>query len=466
MGDGKMNWIRGCIVGFILLVVPGIIHADLKDVLLRFQPYVSIQEEYTSNINLTPKNAKDDYMTTTYVGLRYSSTLQRPEATRELQPVLAGEKYGINLDGRVGFVYYAKGGASNYLSLLGNLNTWYSFSNRLTFRLSDNLMRSDESRVPENSGAPQPVYISGTFINLTDLYLAGTQRERSVWLSNIVSPSVEYKFSKDGTVTLNYSNTLYNNPSSLSENSQGNSVNTRLDYAFNIRNVISLDYGYMIAQFDKSPDFTGHTAHGRYTYRFSPQTAVFGDYQFLSREFDSPGIDYYVNTPSVGIDHLFSPTLSGKVQLGYFWESPKSGKSFSGPTANIILTQRTEKTTYTLVGQGGFQETYFTAENLGPTQYYRAVGTVTYRLMEKMTTSLSGTAEWDRSRASGIKGTGTLANSDLKDTLWTVNGNVSYALLKWLNLSLMLTYKEGHSNVSTRDYNEFRGMVGVEARYL
>ncbi len=467
MREGKMNWIGGCMAGLLLWAIPGTLLADLKDILLQFQPYVSIQEEYTSNVNLTPKNAKDDYITTLYAGLRYSSTQRRPEFGRELQPVPTEfQKYGIDLDGRAGFVYYEKGRASNYLSLLGNLNTWYRYSNRLTFRLSDNLTRSDESRVPENAGGPVPVYISGTFVNLTDLYLAGTQRERSVWLANIVSPSLEYKFSKEGTVSLIYTNDLYNNQSSLSENSQGNFIKTRLDYAFNIRNAISLDYGYMIAQFDKSPDFTGHTTHGRYTYRFSPQTAVFGDYEFLIREVDSPGVDYYVNTPSVGIDHLFSPTLSGKARVGYFWYSPDSGKSYSGPVLDIILAQRTEKTTYTLTVQGGFTETYFTAENLGPTQYYRAIGTITHRLVEKMTASLSGTAEWDRSRAGGAKGTGTLANADLKDTIWTVNGSVAYPLLKWLNLSLILTYKQDHSNVSARDYNEFRGLVRVEARYL
>ena len=38
-------------------------------------------------------------------------------------------------------------------------------------------------------------------------------------------------------------------------------------------------------------------------------------------------------------------------------------------------------------------------------------------------------------------------------------------MLRWLNLSLSLTYRADDSNVPNKDYNEFRGMIRAEAIY-
>ena len=454
----------------IMTGIPGIVQADLRDILLKFQPYLGVQEEYTNNVNLAPQNKKSDFITTVYGGIRYS-TLPKSETTAQVrQTPTEGEKYGIDLMAQAGFVYYAKGGADNYLSLAGALNSWYTWDNRLTFRLTDYLLRSDESREPLYPGALPPQYISGTFIDLTGLYLPGTQRIRSIWIRNIVSPSVEYKFSKEGAVSLTYVNNIYNNQSSLSQDSQENSINGKIAYWFNIRNGVSLEYIYTIGDFTSLPsgltgtqDFTNQTAHGRYTYRFNPKTSIFGDYVFSKADFDPPGIDYYVNSPSLGIHHLFSPTLSGQAQFGYFWQSPARGEGLSGPVLNINLTQSGEKTTYRLFLMGGYQLDYFTAQNLGLTQYYTIGGTVTYRFTQKATAGLSGNVMWEKSKAAPNVA---LSNAYRKDTLWAINGNVSYALLKWLNFSLNLSYTEDHSNIPAGDYTEFRGLIKAEASYF
>ena len=89
------------------------------------------------------------------------------------------------------------------------------------------------------------------------------------------------------------------------------------------RNGVSLEYGLTLGNFQGSPDLVGHMATGRYTYRFNPRTSIFGEYTQLWRNFDNPGIDYAVYRPSVGIEHAFSPTLSARVQLGYYRADPK-----------------------------------------------------------------------------------------------------------------------------------------------
>jgi len=51
------------------------------------------------------------------------------------------------------------------------------------------------------------------------------------------------------------------------------------------------------------------------------------------------------------------------------------------------------------------------------------------------------------------------------DQIWGVGGNASYQILRWLNLSLDLSHRENRSNISDRDYSEYRGMLRATATY-
>jgi len=96
----------------------------------------------------------------------------------------------------------------------------------------------------------RPIYGSGTIVDLTGQYLAGTQRQREIYLRNVFSPSVEYEFTKDGwwvlaTPTIStrirviFPKIVVRTPSI-----QG------LPTGFNIRNGVTLEYGYQIGNFD------------------------------------------------------------------------------------------------------------------------------------------------------------------------------------------------------------------------
>src|SRR4030067_2598916 len=129
----------------LLLWIPSIAHAELVDLFKYFQPYVSAQEEYNSNIDLAPTNRREDYITTISPGLRFS-TLPRAEVTRGQQAPTAEQKFGMDLDFNAGFVFYARVEDNNFTSLNGRLNTWYLFNPKLSFRVRDYLIRSDEIR--------------------------------------------------------------------------------------------------------------------------------------------------------------------------------------------------------------------------------------------------------------------------------------------------------------------------------
>jgi hypothetical protein len=428
-------------LALLIIEIPSIVHADFEGFLSKFQPSIAVQEEYNSNIDLTPRNGREDYITTVYPGLRFS-TSPRSITTGQKAPTTAEENYGIDLDYRPGFVFYAKEHDNNYISHAGTLNTWYTFDRRLTFRVRDYLIRSDELRETDYSATATQ-----------GQYLLSTQNKRVVYIRNVAEPSVEYQFGREDRISINYRNNIYKVQSDQFEDSREDYIDPKLTYWFNIRNGISLEYALDLGNFQRSPDMVGHMGVGRYTYRFNPRTSIFGEYTFLRRDFDPPGVDYDVHRPSLGIEHAFSPTLSARIQAGYFWQIPVTGSTKGGLYLDMNLTQRAEKTTYTLSLQGGYTEDYFTAQNLGFTKYYRGIGTITHRLLERMTVGLSGSLE----RAA--------FSSDRKDWTWGINGNASYTVLKWLTLSLEASHRENNSNIDNLDYSEYRGIFRVTASF-
>ncbi len=393
---------------------------------IKIQPYITVQEEYNDNINLTAKEQKADFIHTLFPGISFSN----PKATT-----------GIDFDYRLGLVFYSSATDNNYISHNGKLNTWMGLGPMWTLRLKEDFLRSEEPREGDYS-----LPTSGT----QSVY--STNRARAVFLRNVLEPSVDYQFGKENRFTLGYRNNLYRTQSRLAQDSQENMFKTSLIYWVNVKNGLMLDYSYSRGEFENSPTLRSQSAKVRYSYRLNPKTTYYGEYAFLRNDFDSPGINYVVHNPGLGIDHAFNPALSGNVQVGYFWKNSDNGTT-NGYTYQAGLTQRDSKTVYTLSIQGGYTEDYFTAENLGFVRFHRAIGKMTHRVRERTTLDVSGSlerAEFDPNRT---------------DWIWGLSGNVSYQPLKWLTLFLEISHREDNSNVESFSYIENRALFKLTATY-
>jgi hypothetical protein len=232
-----------------------------------------------------------------------------------------------------------------------------------------------------------------------------------------------------------------------------NTINPKLTYWFDIHNGVSLDYYFTYSTYQRSPDQFTHGVTPRYTYRFDPRTSIFGEFRFEYQDFKSPGVDYNVYNPSLGIQYQFSPTLSGTAQVGYFLQIPTQGGKTQGPSFNLGLTKSTEKTTYNLSFVGGYTEDYITAQNLGFTRTYTLYGTVNHKLTPRMSVGLTGSVARQEYR------------SDTKDWVWGIWGNASYLILKWLTGSLQASYEETHSNIKIESYRDIRGSLKLTANF-
>jgi len=436
---GLLNWI---LLAVFCIGIPSFVHADISDILLNFYPYITAQEEYSTNIFLSPNQSKlDDYITTVTPGLAFRT--------------LKAGAYWIDLDVNGGYNYYAKNHDFSYWSAFGRLDTWYALTPALTFRLRDSLVRSDAVR--ENLYDSNSLYnAEGQYIGdtLPDQYLSSTIRGvQAIYVRNVVEPSLEYRFGRENLASLRYRNNIYRNQDdTLYEDSTENTINPLVNYWFDINNGITVEYILTFGQFQRSPNLIGHEIRDRYTYRFNPKLSVFGEYIFIRDDFERPGVDYDIHNPSLGIEYKFSPTLIGTLQGGYFWNLGADDSESRGPSFLVSLTQRGQKTSYSLIGEGGYTQDYFTAENLGYEKYYRAYGTINHRLTQRLSAQLTGSIDrvWYPNDPNNRKD-------------WISDGrvSVSYELFRWLTLTLEGRYRECRSTTESFDYTEYAGIFRI-----
>jgi len=434
----RIGWVNWTLLTLFLIGIPSFVHADISDILLKFHPYITAQEEYSNNIFLSQNSTKiDDWITTVSPGLRFST--------------LRAGTYGIDLDVVGAYTYYAKNHGFNYWSPSGRLNAWYAVTPKLTFRVRDYLVRSDAARETqyENQYNAEGQYIGDT---QPDQYLLSTERGvHAVYLRNVVEPSVEYRFGRENLASLLFRNNIYRNKNALFEDSTENTINPLLNYWLDIRNGITLEYLLTFGHFQVSDDLVGHQARGRYTYRFDPKLSLFGEYTFIRDDFERPSVDYDVHNPSMGIDYKFSPTLTGTLQGGYFWQLSADDSRSRGPFFHVGLVQTAQKTSYALFVDGGYSRDYFTAENLGFEKYYRGYATINHQLTQKMGVRVTGSIERPK------------YSDGRKDWISDARVSASYVLFRWLTVALEGGHREARSNVDGLDYSEYSGIFRITA---
>jgi hypothetical protein len=413
-----------------MLVPPAVKGATLPS---QFHTSLGVKEEYTDNVRLSSQDKKSDYITTIQPRIKYSN---------------ADKVSGIDLDYLLGLVFYGRDSDFNYISHDAQLQAKYLTAGHLNFFFRDSFIRSNEPRERE------------FFTSAEDnKFVLATTEDRQVYWRNVAAPTVEYQFGSENRLGLNYRNNLYRTDSTDSEDSQENYINPYLSYWFNQQNGISLDYGYTDGSFETDPDLTGHSIHARYTNRISGRYSIYAEHTFLRRSYASPGIDYDVNEPALGVTMNLSSNMTALIQVGYYWMDPAAGPQKSGVSYKGEIRSTDPRVTYQVSLQGGYREDLFTSDNLGFTQYHRLTGSLTHHLDRRTSVGLLGNIE----RADYINRTDHA--SDVRDTIWGVRATASHMVLRWLTIAFEASHREDNSDDPAAEYTENSVMFKIDANF-
>lgn len=452
MAHKKMDWSKALTFILFLFSFPAVAFADWEDILAKFRPRITVQEQYIDNLFYTNTDRVSDYITTISPGLTFSAT-----ENKEI-------KYGLDLDYAPGFVSYAHNSQLNYVSQAGTLNTFYTFGQHLTLRARDYFNRSDNPLLsstafqPTGAGVYSPGMLgtggySPGILGAGGYYL-GTNQTRTVYTQNIFEPSLTYQFGPEDRFEFIFQETDFFDPDPTIGNFHLDTFTPRLTYWFNIHNGIILEYRFLNANYQLSPDSIDQRGRARYTYRFTPQTSIFGEYIFDAVNYEYPGVSYYVQNPSIGITHAFTPTLSGRAQVGYFFQT-QAGNTSSSPTFDSGISLRTVQTTFDLAFRGGYMYAIgITPQTAGFTKYYQGMGTIRQQLATRLSVGIVGSLG---------RYEFTAQPSNQIDWIWQVQGFLSYQLLRWLTASFTISHLEDNSNLDSASYKVNTAMIRLTA---
>jgi hypothetical protein len=422
---------------FLVLLLPT---SGLAQVTERtFTPRISVDETYDDNIELTKNDKKSDWITTVSPGFNFAVNSQH---TR------------LRLDVSGGRSFYLDHSSRDATRLDTTLSLDQKVSSRLSVLASDTFARTEDQITLENGA-------------ITDV-----SREREIHYHNTGEAGLSYQFGPENRVNFGYRNYLYWSESDLEEDSLGNEGFFTLTNWFGPRFGTELAGSVLRATFEQSNAFTGvphedfynYTGAATVNYRWHPSRRVYVRYQILDHRPDETSVetgtfDYRVHQGTLGTSLAFGPHTTLDVGAGYFFQDVDSGEDRDGPVANVLLSTRRERLTLRLGGNGGYDESYFTSENLGFAKYWEAVGAVEYQLTAPLAVLASGSYRWEKYYDT------TGAGEDRTDKTWLATAGFRYAFLRYLTLSLDGTHTERSSDVREEEFTDNRATLRLTWAY-
>ncbi len=416
---------------------------------LELTPSLSISEEYDDNLFLDSTDEKSDYLTMASPGFSFSLVSQNIELGLEYVPT---------------FVEYADKNEYDTVRHSGTLTFGQDLTEYLRLDVTDTWLRSEEPLETVEE-------------------VEGERRTRNTYERNTGSASLRYVFGMENALTIGYRHSLLENEENQDDDVDDGRIQNpfvTVTYHFNVKNQIELDYGFTRADFwrDDVPqdgvltgdDYTGHSAGIRYIYSFTPHTTGSLGYSLATRNFDvfvlddtTENQDYKVHEGSIGFEHAFAPDLSLSAGAGYFSQDYVNASETSpdeprhdetGYTYNAMLNKQFERGSFSIGGNGGWDEAYLEAERRGFTRYWSANTTLEYQILESVNSYAGGSYRRDR---------------DENDRDWeNLRGNcgLTWSCLRWFSLSLDYSYAERNDDEDLDDYRVKRVTLILTASRL
>jgi len=371
---------------------------------------VYLSEQWTDNFNQTATNKQTNYRTTLGPGAYF---------------VINGPSTKGFLSGNAGLTYDTAPNSSNF-NVFPTITAglFQIFSPRLSLSLTNSYVRNNN-----------PTY--------GDVFGLNTQRQ--TFTSNSLSASLNYLIDIVST-QLYYRNSIYNtsgNNSTIGGNSTSdttsNIIGASASTQIGIYNTVSLGYEYSWS--DTSGGGAGINSgesHGNLvTATIARQTGIYssvgltGSYAVYS---PSQQPDNHIWNFSVFSTYGLPSGLSFSGSLGVSQFSQDGQPTSTGVTSNSSVSYAFGKAVATLGIFSGFRNTGLDGQNFGVVQTQAYTASLLYTFTPLVTGSIFGTyAE------NSPTGSGNNANGQNSSNL-TATANLSWQVLRWLNLSGNYTY--------------------------
>ena len=374
-------------------------------------PRVSTGVEYTDNVRLAPEDTQSDTITTITPGITMD---------------FSGRSAGLTLDYDPSFVSYADDTYEDYWRHLAKGAVWWQPVKSTRFELADTFLKTEDP--------------------LSDDDLT-VRRTRNPYTRNTSTARMDYRFGNENQAYLDGRYTLLENEDPGIEDSDRLVGSAGVAYWFNARWGMDLDGEYDRAEYEESENFSDTTGQLRLNHRFNPHFTGFAGYAHTFHDYDDDGDDFQVYDGFVGFDYAISKTLDFGMSAHYVALDFEDGSDQSETPVNINLSKRFQHGSISLNGEGGYDYTTTSSENLGYYLFYQAGLTADYAFTRRLTGDVNAL----------------YANRDYKDTLTPAGGRCVPGRLRTLDSTAALAfharrllYRTLDSTDNVNDYTENR----------
>ena len=424
------------------------------ETVLKFDPFIIVEEMYDDNIYLSRSNTRSDWITSVLPGFLTS---------------VANPRYSADLRYSPGFIYFLHNPEFDYTSHEITFTGRAELTSRLTASLYEFYIRSNDPDLDEMVD--------------TDYERSLRRNTREIFNRNIISPQLEYGYGRDNKIRLYYRNTNYKSEDPGEDDYRENFVEAQLDHWFNVRNGITLLCHFTKGNFDRDADLL-HSIDisPRYRHRFTPHFELYGEYGYGTADFEETRLyrslengrqlqigsedneDYDLQRFNVGFEWQLPQNLRLLASMGYFWRDGKADSDEQGITSLATIEKSFRDFRFNLGWESGYSANYFAVRDEGFIKFWDISAGATYTYRQNLELRVRGSYGFDEYASERGR---TVLEEDREDYRYlgffqiTYHVLRNYGLLSDLALEFTFNHRELDSDLDTESYinNQFIGKI-------
>ncbi len=277
---------------------------------------------------------------------------------------------------------------------------------------------------------------------------------REPYYTNTTTVGLINQFGAEDTVELRYEYYILENEDDTVEDSSYQRPSLLLTYWLSPnRYAMEVEGTYTVSDFDVSENFEELGARLRFTRRFGRHLDVYVEYIHEYFDYLSEGEDYQVYNPIIGFIWAEQANTLLSSSFGYFYRDNENQDDDDGIVGDVELVYTyAADNAFTFGGSVGYDRSSFDADNLGFSTFYEFRGSVTHRLMRRLTATVDASYRDD----AFIDET-----PNREDITRTVGAGVTFQVLPWMLFDLEYEHRQVDSTEDADDYTENRGSIFV-----
>jgi hypothetical protein len=403
-----------------------------------FIPRFSAHTEYTDNLNLLPSNEEGDITTSISAGFTAG---------------VAGKYAGLSISYDPSYVFYETFEENNGWRHNASLDSFLNIAKNTRFKLADTFVLTEdplsESQIAAIRAGEDPARFDPTI-----------RTTRQQYWRNTVIASLTHQFSKDDSIYATYVYSILENEDPFVEDSQEHTGSAGLTYYFGPKWGVNLSGSYTFGSFDQTGSFVGTPTNdfdnwgGRLglTRRFSKTTDGYLRYNYTAYDFGNTIQNYQVHDARIGIDYTIEQDISFSANTGYFVQDKKVSEDDDGILLDMALRKTLKRGGYRIEGGAGYDNVFFTAENLGFNVHYRIGVTADYELIRRFWGDIYGAYRLEDYRNQ---------TRDREDNIYRAGGGFTWTPTLWANIRVGYSFRRVDSTNPFNTYSENRVLLTI-----